>query len=184
MAIYLESGHRSRPPFKKCTLLLLQQYAFCIFTFYPHPSSIILLRWSVTEERLILTLVLYAGTQRGRRGLRPSQQLTTEEPWWAQEVFRTSRLDKQLGITASLCSFCAFDWVTMSCLPVPNLRAASGHHPGVRHHRREVLRKHPELDEEHQRGEGSVRPAIRMISVLIKRTKFHLIVNDFGCNNS
>ena len=30
----------------------------------------------------------------------------------------------------------------------------AGHHSCVWHHRRKVLRKHPELDEEHQRGEA------------------------------
>ena len=38
------------------------------------------------------------------------------------------------------------------------LRSVAGHHPGVRHHGREVLRKHSELDEEHQRSESLSTP--------------------------
>lgn len=125
-------------------------------TFYPPPWSILWLQLSELKQVLIWTHVLCAGTQQDRRGLRPSQQRTTEEPWWEQEANRTSRLDNQLGIAASLCSLWAFGWLITSCLLVPiYLRSASGHYPGVRHHRREVLRKHPELDEEHKRGGGS-----------------------------
>ena len=54
--------------------------------------------------------VLCVGTQQGRRGSRPLQQPTTEEPWWAQDACKTSRLDNQGDITAPLCSLCTFDW--------------------------------------------------------------------------
>lgn len=76
------------------------------------------------------------GTQQDRRGLRPSRPHTTEELWWAQGMIWQTR-----SPSTSLTVF-----VSPVCV--------SGHHPGVRHHRWEVLRKHPKLDEEHPGGEA------------------------------
>lgn len=49
--------------------------------------------------------------------------------------------------------FALYLWLTPWILPLLCLFCMSGHHPGLWHHRREVIRKHSELDEEHQRSE-------------------------------
>lgn len=120
--------------------------------------------------------VLCAGTRQGRRGSRPSRQPTTEEPWWAQAAWHH------------------WPFVFAPYLFLWLLKASvfgSGHHPGVRHHRREVLRKHSELDEEHKRGEavsldrdrnqsGKTLMWVWVICVLVLR--FGLFRTNWGCN--
>jgi len=58
-------------------------------------------------------------------------------------------------ITVALCPLCTFNWLLKSSL--------SGHRSGVRHHRREVLPKHPELDEKHHRSEDLSKQLVKVI---------------------
>lgn len=97
-------------------------------------SSCILLRvrlglQSACISSHFLTLyvcVLCVGTQQGRRGSRPLRQPTTEEPWWAQDACRTSRLDNRADITAPLCWLCTFHWLLKSSLFVSPFALCQG----------------------------------------------------------